>query len=386
MKSELSSLELYFLLKEFQQLVGAKVEQIYQLERSEFTFQFHVPGKGKRILRIMRGSMMYLASAKGQTPQTPPGFCLFLRRKLKNARLRSVTQMGFERIVEILFETKDAKFRLVIEMFSKGNIILCDEQGTILSLLEQQEWKGRTLKPRQVYLPPERGVDLKELSLDAVREMLTKSEKESLVKSLAIDFGLGGLYAEELCLVAGVDKTLKPAQLSDREVEDVHSAIGALLSKDLAPGVVYSAGTGADEGEDSSSDVKDIVPFPLEFYKGLPFDKKADFNSALDSVFTTAKESREMEHAESAATTKVDKVQEIIRQQEQRIEGLERSAADNQRKGEFIYENYALVRQIIDEISAMREKMSWKEVEEKIRHNKIIKGVDEKTGDVTVEI
>lgn len=376
MKSDLSSLELHYLLKEIQPLVSGKLEQVYQIGKEELILQFHVPSQGKHILRIILGRMMYLASAKGDVPDKPHGFCLYLRRKLKNARLRELNQLGFERIVEFIFETKEAKFRLVIELFSKGNIILCDENNTILSVMQQQEWKDRSLKPKQLYIYPEKEFNFLTISEDDIKGLLHSSDKESVVKSLAIQLGLGGTYAEELCILAKIDKNLKPAQLSDKEISSLHSAIAALRDKEISPAIYSSV-----EGQ-----LKDIVPFELNFYKNLKSTKAESFNAALDTILTTKIEKKDLDSAEKHAKSKLDKIDEMIRQQTFRIEGLEKSEADNQRKGELIYENYPLIEKAIEAIKEHRKTMSWKELKEKFKGHKIIKDVDTKTGEVTLEL
>lgn len=378
MKTEISSLELYYLLKELQHLISAKVEQIYQIGKEELIVQFHVPSKGKQILRVILGKLMYIASNKGEVPEKPHGFCLFLRKKLRNSRLRQLKQLGFERVVEFLFETKEAKFRLIIELFSKGNIILCNEEGIILSALEQQEWKDRTIKPKQQYRYPKKEFNFLVIEKNELTQLLHTSKKENLVKTLAIDLGLGGVYAEELCLLAKIDKNLKPVQLSDKEVDSVHSAIQTLSSKELSPQVVYN--------DEEKKAIKDITPFKLDFYKEFPSEPAQTFNTALDSVLTKKIEAKALEAAETTAKTKIDKIDEMISQQRLRIDGLEKSEKENQRKGEVIYENYPLVEQALAEIKDLKKTLSWKEISERFKGHKIIKSINEKTGEVTIEL
>jgi len=376
MKTELSSLELHYLIKEIQPLVGGKVEQIYQIGKEELILQLHIPSQGKRILRCILGKMMYLASGKGEVPEKPHGFCLFLRRKLKNARLRSLTQLGFERIVEFLLETKEAKFRLIIELFSNGNIILTDENNKIFSALENRDWKDRSIRPGKTYIFPEKEFNFLTLTDKELRKLLHKSDKENVVKSLAIELGLGGTYAEELCIEAKIDKNLKPAQLSDKELAALHAAILSLRDKEISPAIVKLA-----EGK-----IKDIVPFELKYYKDMEHDSAPDFNSALDSVLTTKIEKKDLDTAEKAAKTKLDKIEEVIKQQTYRIDGLEKSEKENQRKGEVIYENYPIIERVLNEIKEDRKTLSWKELKEKYKGHTIIKAIDAKTGELTLDI
>ena len=104
-----SSLDLYFLLKELD-LELSKVDQIYQKDKEELLLQLHKTGHGKQLLRIHLPGLIYLSKYKGIQPETPPGFCTFLRKKLKQARLIKIEQYGFERILDFTFSTKENKF------------------------------------------------------------------------------------------------------------------------------------------------------------------------------------------------------------------------------------------------------------------------------------
>ena len=378
MKSDLSSLELNYLVKELEVLVGGKLEQLYQLGRDEFTMQLHVPSIGKSILRIIIGKMMYLASSKTPAPETPPSFCIYLRKKLKNARIKSIGQLGFERIVEFVFETKDAQLRLIFELFSKGNVVLCNEEGIILSILEQQEWKDRTLKPKQHYEYPKKEFNFLAMTNAELDIMLTKSDKESLVKTLAMDLGLGGVYAEELCRLSGVDKNIKSNSLSEKEAASLYLIMQDMISKQFAPVVVYE--------DDEKSKVKDITPFRLESYREFAISEFDTFSNALDSVLTSKEHVTAVAAAEKHAKTKIDKINEMIEQQTLRIKGLEVSEKENQRKGEVIYENYILVQQVLAEINELRKSSSWQAVKERFKGHKIIRDINDKTGEITLEL
>ncbi len=120
---EMNALELHYLLSELKVLVGGKIDQIYQPEKKELLFSFHIPSVGKKILRVKVPNFLYLTEFKGGMPETPADYCIFLRRRLENARLREISQKGFERVVEFSFEKAESKFYLIIELFSKGNAL-----------------------------------------------------------------------------------------------------------------------------------------------------------------------------------------------------------------------------------------------------------------------
>ncbi len=160
-KKSISSLELTVLVQELQPIVHSKISQIYHQQDKEVLLQLHLPGKGKHLLRIIPGKFLCLTNKK-ETTTTPTGFCMQLRKHLDGAFLQSLSQPGSERIVVLKLEKKNT-FYLIIELFSKGNIIVTDEQYLIIGVLEQQTWKDRTLKPGEKYIFPAAAVDWKQL-------------------------------------------------------------------------------------------------------------------------------------------------------------------------------------------------------------------------------
>ncbi|MFC1722665.1 NFACT family protein [Nanoarchaeota archaeon] len=373
MKTEISSLELHFLLKELQQLISAKLEQLYQLE-NEFIFQFHIPNKGKTFLRVIMGKLLYLASSKPEAPITPPNFCIYLRKRLRSARLRSIEQIAFERVLKLHFETKDNKFNLYLEIFGNGNLILCDENDTILSAREYHEWKDRSLKPKKPYLPPMKDLDFLTLTKDQLHQALIKSDKENLVKTLAIDLSLGGMFAEEICLLSSIDKNVKSRSLTEKETQELYQSTRDILKKELKPFIIT---------KDNS--LPEVLPFPLEKHKDQNLELLSSFNQAIDSILTKHEE-KKITEVEKKAKTKTDSIQEIINSQNLRIQGLEKSEKENQKKGEFIYENYMDIDAILRNILELREEHSWKEIKSLLKEDSRIKSITEKTGEITLDM
>lgn len=58
-----------------------------------------------------------------------------LRKHLKNKRLESLKQMGTDRIIDFQFGVGDATYHLILELYDRGNLILCDHEMTILNVL-----------------------------------------------------------------------------------------------------------------------------------------------------------------------------------------------------------------------------------------------------------
>ena len=95
-----------------------------------------------------------------------------------------------------------------IEFFAKGNMLLCDANQTILSPLQPQSWSDRTLRGGIPYEHPVRDTHIFSLTLEKLKQL---PFQDTISKTLAIELGIGGLYAEEICKINDLDFTKLPA-------------------------------------------------------------------------------------------------------------------------------------------------------------------------------
>ncbi len=332
---QLTSLELHHLVKEFQFLINGKIDKIYQPDKKTFLLQFYVPSKGKQILKIVLPSFIFLTEHK-QPAEEARQYSMFLRKYLSNARLRSIKQLESERILEFEFQ-KDEKYYLIIELFSKGNIILCDKDHVIINPLEIQKWKDRTIKKGEKYLYPKRDYNFLKITQPQLKEFIEKTDKDKIVTALASDLGLGGIPAEETCSIADIDKNTAPKEADQKKILN---ALRKLSDK---------------KHETNSKSIE-------EYLQKLPEKPKTNHEK------------------------KINKINNIIEQQEKSIKNIEIKIKENKKKAESIYNNYKLINEILTEITKAREKYSWKEIKHKLKGHKIIKQIDEKEKKIIIEI
>ena len=369
MKKEISSLEIRYLIKEFQYLINSKVDAISNPEKNELLIQFFVQGKGKRILRILP-SFIYLTSEK-KSAEKPSGFCMALRKYLINSRLRRINQINSERIIEFLFETREKKYSLIIELFNKGNIILCEEDNKIISLLKSHKWKDRELKSNIKYKLPPQKVNFFDLDEKTTKKIL--ASKKQLVKKLASDMGLGGVYAEEVCLLSNVDKN--KINLNEKEIILITKTIKKLINQKIDPCVVHK-----------DKQILDIVPFSMELYKNFDSKKFKDYNSTLDFVLTKSLNSIIQDKKTIVYEKKIKKIENIINKQKEKIKENEKNIKENEKKAELIYSNYKLINEILGTINKAIKKYSWEEIKNKLKDHKIIKEVNSKDKKIILEL
>lgn len=332
MKNQLTALDIHYLIKEFKELANSKVDKIYHPARKELLIQLYITNKGKKILRIMAPNLIFLTARKGEA-EKPSGFCMFLRKSLEGSRLKEIKQINSERVVELVFQKKE-KYSLIIELFSKGNIVFCDNNKKIIALVEKQKWKDRNVDVGEKYIYPKKEYNFLKLKESEFASFLKKSNKESIVKALAAELGFGGEYAEELCLLAGIKKNKKLKELEKKEIKGLFDNIKKLINKKTG---------------NLSAEIEPSIEKPLK-------------------------------------SKTMIKTENIIKKQQERIKAVKNEIKEENKKAEMIYQKYKLVDEILKEMKKAREKHSWKEIERRLKGHKIIKKVISKESKIIVEI
>ena len=375
MKNDISSLELYYLVKELKVLENSKIDRIYNPKDNpkELTMVCHISNQGKTLLKVMLPGIMLLDDSK-EASDVQTGFGMMLRKYLEGARLKLIEQKDFERVVTLIIESRSGTevsiYYLVIELFSKGNIIFCDEKFKILNILEEQVWKDRTLKRNETYKYPQSRINTMHVSEETFKQQLGNSGKESLVKSLAITFNLGGTYSEELCFLSDIDKGKNVKELVDKEYDSLYKSLILLLHKEIE----------ANECEGN------IFPFDLESFKGKDKKSYKSFSEAIRENYDIIK------HTESKKDShkNVEKIQNIIDEQLKILSECEEGYKENQAKAELIYEKYQEIDNILKAVKEARTKHSWNVIKQKLNDSpefkKIIKDIDEKNNSIIIEM
>lgn len=365
----LSSLETHYLVKELKNLEGSKVDKIYQREKTEILFQLHKPGKGKQLLKILVGKAVFLASSK-EASGNPGGFSMLLRKHLSGTTLRSLTQLEPERILHFTFQAKNEEYLLYVELFGKGNVILCSKNNVILDALFHHQFKDRTIKPKEEYAHPSLPNNLFEIDEVGLSIIFKESKRDSLVITLAADLGLGGIFAEELCLSADVNKNTPTKEISKEILLTIEKNLVVLLHHKLKP-IVYS-----QDGK-----VADVFPFPLFTFKKNNSKTFPSFSAALEHYYA---------HFVEKTRTKYDgdmeKLLNIIKQQESNMGKLEKQEMENKDKAELIYSHYQLITEILSELKKAEQKHNWHDIKKKLKGHNTIKEVNPKEKTILLDI
>ena len=198
--------------------VGCRIEKIHQPEKEEIVLIFHdIRIEGERYtprLVINAGTnnpKITFSDIAKENPAIPPMFCLLMRKHLGNARLESVTQLGFERAMMLEFSCRDemgfaCTRYIVVEIMGKySNLILLDEAKRIITAMKLIDFatsKVRQILPGMLYEnPPEQKGKVDPLSetYDGFLEKAgAENEKQADKFLISCYYGLSPLIAREI--------------------------------------------------------------------------------------------------------------------------------------------------------------------------------------------
>ncbi len=141
-------------------LIGARIDTIIQPTEHSIAIQCYAPDRagGEQVLRQggqnrwlylsihPQFARVHLTALKPQKiVSEPPPFVMLLRKYLEGARIESIEQPRWERVIQVLVGYRSSpgseervRFRLILEIMGRvSNIILCDEQEIILGSLKR---------------------------------------------------------------------------------------------------------------------------------------------------------------------------------------------------------------------------------------------------------
>lgn len=224
-------------------LVGGRVDKITQPEKDELLIHIRAGGKKQRLLMAAQATMprIHLTYKNKKNPQTPPSFCMLLRKYIGNGRIIDVQQLSMERILKITLEQLNemgdlCSYGLIIEIMGKhSNIILVDNEDVVLDSIKRiganissvrQIFPGRTYE-----LPPGQDkVDIREVKdIDDMRRLLV-AKNDLVYKCIYTTYvGISPFVANNICFAAGIDNNSHIESLSNAEFAILHEKICDLV-------------------------------------------------------------------------------------------------------------------------------------------------------------
>ena len=366
-KRELTSFDIAAVVGELHEYVGAKFDKFYQYgdDTVRVKMRDYEEGRADLFAEVGETKRLHLVEEPPDAPTRPPNLPMLMRKRLSSGELTAIEQHGFDRVVVLRGERGEDVYSIVVELFGDGNFVFVEgdvygtdrdnEGGVVLRSLRTVRLKTRTVAGGEPYEFPSQRVDPSTLSYEDFVEEMEESGSD-LVRTLASVLGFGGLYAEELCARAGVEKELGIEEATQEEYESVYEASRTLFDRlesgDLEPRIVY----------DGDAPV-DVTPFPLVRYDENGTEAYETFNEALDAYFLAVEEYEE--ERDDDGDEELERQRRIVQQQERAIEERKEEEKRLREKAEVLYENYAVADELLSAVGGARSSgATWTEVEE----------------------
>ncbi len=378
MRDQMSSFDIARMALDINALAGARCRKMYQPHYEQVVLRLNPKGVAKCDLVIVRGQRVYFSQRDRPMPTQPPQFAMLLRKHLSNARLTGASQLGFDRILVLEFDTKDGRRDLVIEMFRNGNVILLDDQGVIIQPLTHVTYETRTIKRGEPYVAPPEPMDPRTWTESELQETLQESDRD-LVHTLAGKMSLGSAYAHNLCALAGMDPDQSASEIED--VDNLYEAFQSMAEQIGASSAfavvdeMFEPSTNSSE-YDLQMEEHCLEVGPLQLSNEtltIEFDSLSHaidaWKGAYDSSALARREAEKL--AEITAPGQTDSEAEKLArregQQAAAIDKLTAKGAKQQDIGKSIQENWTHVESLLNQVKQSVEEIGWEETRTAIK-------------------
>ena len=231
---ELSGIELNYLVNKISSTTTSEfyVSNVSSITKNSILLKLHHPIQPDILLMVSTKGIWITKKKYKQVEETQ---FVSISREIERAKISSVSQPGSERIYFLRFVGRDDKVRiLIVEIFGKGNFILCDESMKIIWILNSVEVRHRTLNTGSQYaLPPNRGEDVLQTTLESMTKNLSLVPKDTeVLKWLAKATSLPRKYIEEIISESGIN-TKFAKDLSKDDIEIIYKKTKELTDRVL---------------------------------------------------------------------------------------------------------------------------------------------------------
>ena len=392
MKKQLkfSNFDVCVITKELNNLLsGGTIVNVYEIE--DLLILKILTALNKKVNLIVKDdSRVNLTSYKYPIPKYPTQFIMGLRKFLKNRKIKSVSQYNFDRI--LIFELtsyEELSQKFIIELFNKGNFLFVDENNTVKIAKSYKKFKDRDVLPNKRYeFPKSRGVGFLSIKKSEFLDLISDTN-EQLVRFLANNIGVSGLYSEEICNRSGLDKSTELNSLTLDQKEFIFLSIkelrNQLLFGEINANIVYDK-----EGQQ-------ISVFPLDLKLFESYNKKYfdTFNQAVDEFYSKLDAELLKQPQDQDIKNKIEAQKRILKSQEQYIEELKQKKEQSYRYGDLIYANFNTLEKLFGVISNAKIKgYSIYEIndtlteakKENLNGSELFERIDTQKGEIVIKI
>ncbi len=405
MRAQSSSFDVARMVRELHGMVGTRVRKAYQPHHEQVVLRLNPKGEPSVDLVIVRGKRLYMSRRDRPMPNNPSPFAMILRKHLGNSRLVEVEQLGFDRVVILTFEHGGGQYKLVIELFRDGNVLLLDDNDVILQPLTHAKYASRALKRGETYAPPPETLDPRGLDRNGLDNLLDNSE-HSLIRTLAARANLGRIYGNAVCSAAEIDSDDPADSLDETQREVLSESMNKLLEELAEAKGAYiwfedkeglnswkSAQDDPQERDSASGMIGEFSPINLPFMDSSLRANIANLSEAYDVIFgahdAIAYIRREEEKLAAAGEDDEEQKAKLDRraaQQRSAIERFESQAALTQELAKSIQDNWTHVDDLLGQVNSLIANEGWQTLDSKVSDVAWIDRIDPAKGTILARL
>ncbi len=230
------------------------------------------------------GPAIYLPKQLPENPDTPPAFCMLLRKHLEEGRITEITQSGLDRVITFEIDllgsaSKIVTKKLIFELAGKNSNIILTQDGQIVDSLRHVsalQNSYRTVLPGKAYiaLPPQDGCDLLADAPADITEHITGLHTANILQALISGTtGIGKNTAQ--ALLAAADILPQQIALNETAKAQLTGQIKQLQNIIAQPEKVYALINKVNQ-------VKTISVLPPSGTDNLAIREFTDINAAIN--------------------------------------------------------------------------------------------------------
>ena len=369
-KKEFSNFDVFAIVKELDTILrNGSISNIYEVhDLLIIKINTH---SGKQNLIIKKDSRINITEFEYPIPAFPNQYIRSLRKLLKNRKILSVSQYKFDRIILIeLTDREEGSWTFVIELFNKGNFLLLDQDDIIKIAKKYRKFKDRTILAKKEYsFPISQQKDLFSINKTDF-EVLFKTSDNEIVRDISRKLRVSGLYSEEICYRAKVDKSILSKNLSESNFNDLYESFKGLRNQLLFGSI------DAHIIKDQQGNEVTVLPFETEIFKDFEKVTYPTFNAAVDDFYSKIDYNSIKTPKDQTVINQIENQEKILANQQEYLEELKVKKKKYYVIGDFLYANFNKLEKLLLVISNAKKKgYNWKEINDKLQQAKI-EGLD----------
>lgn len=231
---------------------------------------------------------LYIPEQLPENPETPPTFCMLLRKHLEEGRITRITQSGLDRIITLEIDMLGASSKiitkkLIFELTGKNSNIILTQDDIIIDSLKHvgaAQSSYRAIQPGKPYVapPPQSGLNLLTAAPADIVQTANAVPAASFLKAfIGATTGIGKATAQELLQAADiVPQEVRLDNASCAALADVIAKLQSRLNAAEQEQPVYALISRTNQ-------VKTILTLPPQLLEqGMHAREFANINSAIN--------------------------------------------------------------------------------------------------------